>query len=164
MDASDREAHLVARGLDAVIVLGVAARFQAFCRDLHSEATAAVIESAPVVYRPALRRAFSVRNIDRENAWPKTLGKDFAMFDFDLWEETTAFDAQTPRRLTSLEQLYECRNNTAHDDLAGTSGPDATGVTLEGAHRWREDCGDLARCLDEVVANRVERMVGVRPW
>jgi hypothetical protein len=61
------------RELNAAIVVQVAAHQQLFCRDLHTEAADALVDAAPMPYRPMLRRWYTDRrSLDGGNAWPET--------------------------------------------------------------------------------------------
>lgn len=155
--------------LNASLVLQIAAHFQLFCRDLHTETARGLVVAAPVSYRPVLRVALSSRRaLDRGNAWAGTIGEDFGRFDLDIWTQATALSARTSSRRNRLEQLNTWRNAIAHQDftfsaeqqrlLAGTS------LTLPNARQWRAACDGLAGTFDRVLAQHLKRITGAAPW
>jgi len=155
--------------LNASLVLHIAAQFQLFCLDLHSQAPKLLVTAAPAPYQPILRVAFTNRRgLDRGNAQPETIAADFARFDLDVWAGALGRDKRTGVRRTRLQQLMTWRNAIAHHDflfsveqralLAGTK------VTLRWAREWRRSCGGLAATFDAVVADHVLALTGTRPW
>jgi hypothetical protein len=155
--------------LNASLAVQVAAHFQLFCRNLHTEAAQVLVSAAPPRYRSMLRVAFTNRRgLDRGNASPETINGDFARFDLDIWTAAHTASALTARRRTGLEQLTTWRNAIAHQDfvfsaqqqtlLAGTS------LTLAWARRWRSNCLGLAQTFDKVVGQHVLAVTGRRPW
>jgi hypothetical protein len=154
--------------LNAVIVSQVAAHFQRFCRNLHSEAAETLVASAPTAYQPMLRLWYGDRWLDRRNAQPDVLSRDFGRFDFDIWEAAQAHHQHTARREHRLKQLNTWRNAVAHQDfdfspqqhqlLLGTK------LTLAWARRWRKACDGLARSFDVVVGNQIAFVTGAQPW
>jgi hypothetical protein len=88
------------RGLNDALILRLAAEFQGFARDLHDLAcdhlaswaapTSAAVES---VIRNRLREG---RDLDRGNAHPGVVGKDFERFGFELWPALANRDSTLP--------------------------------------------------------------------
>lgn len=163
-----RGRRFATRELNGAIVSQVAAHFQRFCRDLHSEAASALVVAAPPAYQPVLRLWYGARKLDRQNAWPNVLKEDFARFDFDIWLAAEGVHLNTARRRFRLEQLVTWRNAIAHQDFA--FGPeqqrliDGTDLTLAWASIWRRACGGLAQTFDRTVGDQVESITGARPW
>ena len=157
------------RELNAAIVSQVAAHFQRFCRDLHSEAADAMVAAAPPAFGPVLRRWYGDRRrLDRGNAQPDVLKEDFGRFDFDLWVAAEAHHQYTARRRRRLEQLNAWRNAVAHQDFAFSPAQRLlladTDLTLEWARRWRRACDGLAQSFDVVVGVQVGLVTGAHPW
>lgn len=155
--------------LNASILVQVAAHFQLFCRNLHSEAAQALVAAAPASYRSLLRVAFTNRRgLDRGNASPETVAADFARFDLDIWTTAQARAAKTATRRTRLEQLNAWRNAIAHQDFVFSAPQQAllmgTTVTLPWVRRWRTACNGLTRTFDALVADHVSAVTGRRPW
>lgn len=155
--------------LNASLVLHIAAQFQLFCRDLHSQAARLLVSAAPAPYQPMLRVAFTNRRgLDRGNAQPETIAADFARFDLDVWTSALVRDVRTGVRRTRLQQLMTWRNAIAHHDFLFSGQQRAlltgTAVTLPWARQWRRSCGALAATFDDVVADHVVAVTGARPW
>jgi hypothetical protein len=151
---------------DAYIVL-LAAHFQQFCRDLHSEAVEALAASTP--HADLVERALLFgRQLNRGNATPGTLGADIHRLDIELWSALAKRDQRTPARQRRLEQLNVWRNAVAHRDFRLSSSAQATvaGTTrsLAFARSCRECCQVLARQFDAVVAARLGARLGRSPW
>src|SRR5580700_2423715 len=73
----------------------LAAQFQGFCRDLHSECVAylaSVVATHPAL-RDVLQDEFNLgRQLDRGNAQSGSLGADFGRLGIDFWPELEAYD------------------------------------------------------------------------
>jgi hypothetical protein len=124
---------------DACIVL-LAAHFQAFCRELHTEAAEAIAASTP--HMDLVKRAFVLgRQLDRGNATPGALGADFGRLgidlrpalNFQLSSSALATVAGTRRSLAFVRSCCAC-------------------------------CEVLARQFDAVVEMRLWGRLGRRPW
>jgi hypothetical protein len=155
--------------LNASLVLQIAAHFQLFCRDLHTEATNALAFAAPERYRQVLRIALtSRRQLDRGNARQETIHEGFGRFDLDIWERSVAFSRRVPLQRDRLGQLNTWRNPIAHQDftfsgeqrrlLAGTS------PTLRHVKSWRSACDGLAGTFDRVLTAHLQSLMGTAPW
>lgn len=155
--------------LNASLIVQVAAHFQLFCRNIHSEAAQVLVSAAPRAYRSMLRVAFTNRRgLDRGNASAETISGDFARFDLDIWAAAIADSSLALTRRTRLEQLNTWRNAIAHQDFVFSSHQQAllsgTSLTLPWARRWRSGCNGLARAFDRVVGAHVEVIIGKQPW
>jgi hypothetical protein len=77
--------------LNHALVLRLASEFQGFARDLHREALDAVVltvgRSAPGMAAVLSIPYVSARRLDRGNADPQALNKDFGLFGMRLWAE-----------------------------------------------------------------------------
>jgi hypothetical protein len=154
---------------DAYIVL-LAAHFQRFCRDLHTEAVWHVVAAiTPHTAREmVLTNLLRDRQLDRGNAQPASLGSDFDRLGMNLWTDLIAQNKLNRRRQIRLHQLNIWRNAIGHQDFAlkpeerlKVSG---TRRTLDCAKDWRSTCNSLVSELDRAVARRVQQAVGRRPW
>ncbi|MHB1808615.1 MAG: hypothetical protein ACYCU0_04885 [Solirubrobacteraceae bacterium] len=158
----------------------MASQFQAFCRDLHTEAAdvvahaisafgaAGLIDSAAAanIAFIALTRG---RQLDRGNANPGSIAADFKSFDLDIWQQASRRDKRTVGRQHTLDQLNIWRNAIAHQDFDFNAGQlDVLGgrsrVGLTEARAFRAACNQLAASFDEVLARHLAPVVGRRPW
>jgi len=168
------------RQLNHAYAVVLAAQFQGFCRDLHSESADVVAEvitsvslagsvNNQAIARLVLTALTENRQLDRGNAHPGSVGASFESFDLEIWSAARRIDARTARRLVRLEQLNIWRNAIAHQDfdfsrhqlevLAGM-----TRLGLDQVRMFRSCCDQLAVTFDRVLARRLESIVGSRPW
>lgn len=168
------------RQLNHAYTVVLAAQFQGFCRDLHTESVDVVADTigsisfAGSVNRSAiagivLNALTHSRQLDRGNAHPGSLGASFDSFDLEIWSDARRLDARTARRSVRLEQLNIWRNAIAHQDfdfsrhqlevLAGM-----TRLGLDQVRMFRSCCDQLAVTFDRVLARHLESIVGGRPW
>ena len=155
--------------INASLVVQLAAHFQLFCRDLHTDAADVLVTAAPASYRSMLQVAFTERRgLDRGNASARTIASDFERLDLDLWAEVAAISSRAGMRRTRLEQLTAWRNAIAHQDFAFSAQQQAllteTDLTLAWVRRWRGACDGLAQAFDKVVATHVTTIAGRPPW
>jgi hypothetical protein len=143
----------------------LSSQFQRFCRDLHTEAAAHVVDAVtPVALRPVVRaRMLEARKLDRGNPNPSNLGADFGRFGFDFWATVRARNARNVRRQAALENLSAWRNAIAHQDFPPALTP-APPLHLGTVRGWRSACSALATEFDHVVAAQLVALVGTRPW
>ncbi len=142
----------------------LAAEFQGFCRDLHTEAAEGFAAGVPVSHRLiALKALVGGRQLDRGNATPTTIRADFDRFRFDVW---SAVDLVTDGRALRrrLDELNAWRNAVAHSDFDPARLGGTILLRLDRVRRWRANCHWLARVLDRVAAAELHRQVGARPW
>ncbi len=152
---------------DAYIVL-LAAHFQQFCRDLHTEAEEALAASTPHMKDVVMSALMRGRQLDRGNATPSSLGADYLRLGIEMWPELALVDRRTVTRRRRLEQLNVWRNAVAHGDyrlspaaLAAVAG---TRRTLAFAQACRACCQVLARQFDAVVEDYLSGLLGAPPW
>lgn len=159
------------RQLNHAYLVAVAAQFQRFCRDLHSEAAQRVAGAvAQVDIGKALARLLvENRKLDSGNAHDGTLGPDFDRLGFSFLVEVNAADAQNADRRRRLEQLNVWRNAVVHQNfvlkphhqaLVQGTNPDH----VVHVRAWRRNCDELAVEFDRVVRGYVTRVVGGAPW
>jgi hypothetical protein len=152
---------------DAYIVM-LAAHFQQFCRDLHTESAEAVAASTPHIRELVLNALTQGRRLDRGNAAPSSLAVDFARLDLDLWDELAKRDPRTAARRRRLEQLNVWRNAVAHRDFHLSAGAQVlvsgTNRSLAFARSSRRCCAAVARQMDGVVKSRLTAALNRSPW
>jgi hypothetical protein len=158
----------------------LAAQFQGFCRDLHTESADMVagaigsLSSAGSVNSSTIARLVLIaltqsRQLDRGNATPGSIGADFKGFDLDIWDAARQLHVRTQSRLRKLEQLNVWRNAVAHQDFdfepheLEVLGGMRT-IDLRRVRAFRSCCDRLAVTFDEVLARHLEPVVGGRPW
>jgi hypothetical protein len=143
----------------------LAAQFQRFCRDLHTECVdhmASTIRS-PAAVLPLVRHEFTWnRKLDHGNANPGNLAADFQRLGIDLLNGVKTYNAKNETRLKLIEELNHWRNAIAHQDFKKFGG--AMVLRLEQVRPWRGACEHLARAFDEVLRRHLETVIGASPW
>jgi hypothetical protein len=143
----------------------LAAQFQGFCRDLHSECVERVVGVvAPPGLQPMVRLAFLLnRSLERGNATPGTLSSDFNRLDLDFWTRVYADDPRNRPRREALGELNAWRNAIAHQnfDPAVFGG---TTLHLPQVRLWRRACVGLAKSFDRVMYAHLLTITGTPPW
>ena len=159
----------------------LAAQFQGFCRDLHTESADMVagaigsLSSAGSVNSSTIARLVLIaltqsRQLDRGNATPGSIGADFKGFDLDIWTPQGSSTSALRAACGQLEQLNVWRNAVAHQDFdfepprAGGAGEVCRTIDLRRVRAFRSCCDRLAVTFDEVLARHLESVVGGRPW
>ncbi len=162
LHASNGRGQLMRALLIDAYVLLLAAHFQEFCRDLHSEAAVeAVAGVRPEGLRWSLRNALTQgRGLDRKNAHPSVLADDFGRFGINLNIDLLAHDRANAERLRQLESLVAVRNAIANKDFRGQSAATSAHRTVSQVNSWRNSCAALAQELDSVVADWLARLSG----
>lgn len=143
----------------------LSAQFQAFCRDLHSEAIGAVVALVtPTVLQPLVRaELLSNRKLDRGNPNPGNIGADFNRFGFSFWDRVVARDRRNAERRNHVEIMNRWRNAIAHQDF-DTAILGHSALQLHHVRGWRNACHELARWFDEVLHSELLHLTGVAPW
>jgi hypothetical protein len=113
--------RLLAGGLCRALVLQLTAEFQGFARDLHDEASYALVATlAPgdPLRQQRLRVPYELgRRIDRGSASPEALHRDFSMFSLRLWDELRrCYPTRGRQWRDRLALLHDARNGLAHAD------------------------------------------------
>jgi hypothetical protein len=141
----------------------LAGQFQAFCRDLHSEAAdhvASAVAGQPLVAALLRAQLTSDRKLDRGNAAPGNLGTDFGRFNFAFWPAAQRADSRVMEWQKRLQDLTDFRNAIAHQDFSRLN----PNLRLSSVRAWRSNCRRLARVFDRVVADAVQGLLGKPPW
>jgi hypothetical protein len=143
----------------------LAAQFQGFSRDLHSECAEDLARSlTPAAMRSMVRLAFLLnRSLDRGNANPGALGSDFNRLDLEFWTGVYADDPRNPQRREALDELNAWRNAIAHQDF-DPAVLGATPLHLAQVRVWRRACVGLAKSFDRVMHAHLLAMTGTSPW
>lgn len=142
-------------------VLLLAAHFQGFCRDLHTEC-AQIIASR---VRPSLAILFQSqfsarRELDRSNANARSIIEDFSRFGFDMKAQLSGIVGATVLK-ADLHLLNEWRNAAAHHN---TTLPSSGPLTVPLIQGWRNSCTSLATALDNIMYNQLKARLRRRPW
>lgn len=140
------------------------AQFQGYCRDLHSECAALMVQGIlPIDRSKALWSALlRDRKLDRGNANAGNIGADYNLFGLAFWSDVKGLDLRNEARQELLEELNDWRNAIAHHDFTKI----AVEPTLHLHHvrTWRAACHQLATGFDEVMRRRFETLYGTTPW
>lgn len=154
--------------LNRGFLLALAAQFQGFCRDLHSEGVAAIIDSLPVRVQPVVAlNATHARQLDRGNPRAGALGSDFGRLGVELWPDLRKQVADGSKRHDQLEQLMIWRNAIAHESQLSEADLEKVGSTLPNlAHvkSWRANLNVLANNFDLIVGRGIKEATGLDPW
>ena len=145
----------------------LAAQFQGFCRDLHSECVGHLVRSipSPPVVQLLVRDEFTRdRKLDRGNAQPSSLGADFGRLGINFRNAVTTYDPRNAARMQLLEELNHWRNAIAHQDFDPAKLGGTTILRLEQVRGWRVACERLAHAFDEVMRLHMEALTASSPW
>lgn len=161
--------QLIDENLRGFVML-LAAHFQGYCRDLHTECIQAAANAvpAPLVYM-FQELGERGRELSGGNAKYSSIKADFERFDFDLTHALTADPATPPAVLTAnqghitlIDHLNAWRNYAAHHN---TRPPPVGGpFTLPTVRAWKNSCDGLATELDRVMYNQLATLTGAAPW
>jgi hypothetical protein len=101
----------------------LSSRFQAYCRDLHSECIDHIVAATPPALQAFIRREFVWnRSVDRGNPHPGAIGSDFNRLGIAFWPSVNLLDARNDRRRELLQELIDWRNAIAHQDFGPVGG------------------------------------------
>lgn len=162
--------RFVTRQLNYAYVTLLAARFQGFARTLHSQTAdeIALAGTHSVAYSVLLFESLtSGRLLDRQNAYPVAVAKDFERFGVDIWEQVDAMRSGNDERRKKLEALITWRNAIAHHDIdskLSKGALDPTRINFDTCKAWRRALSVLSVGLDQAAADRCEELGIARPW
>lgn len=144
----------------------VAAQFQGFCRDVHSET---VNELTVGLVPPHFRYMIGFdlmwgRQLDRGNAQPSSIGTDFNRLGLSIWNVLAARSNKSTLYKLALEDLNMWRNAIAHQDFDNTRLAGRRTVKFRDVGRWVRACRWLAKEIDLACRDHVYYMKGVYPW
>lgn len=152
--------------IHAYVVL-LAAHFQGFCRDLHTECVDYLIVPIPGVdLQEAARKAFlRDRSLERGNANQATIGGDFSRLGVaNFWGLVDVQQTGNNQRRQLLDLLNTWRNAIAHQDFDPARLGGTTHVPMTRVRGWRRACRKLALDMDEVTRVHVHSLTGAFPW
>ncbi|WP_146173908.1 hypothetical protein [Saccharothrix carnea] len=155
------------------MVMRIAGEFQGYCRDLHDLAVEKFVISVGVDNIPLqdlLRiQLTGGRLLDKGNAGPTQISKDFSRLGMRLWPAVYAEVGESKGLIwnQSLEKLIEARNGIAHADDEKLARLKAQGypINLSQVRRWVSHLDGLAETLDDLAADYLNQFLGCgRPW
>jgi hypothetical protein len=149
----------------AYVVL-LASQFQGYCRDLHTESVACLLDflQPPIILRQLVEDGFTRgRQLDSRNAQPASIGADFGLLGVRFWSEVCNHRPGNDTRQRELEEINRWRNAIAHQNFSGVSPTAAPMLPIVKVRRWRSVCVGLARSFDEVMRAHLESLTGLTP-
>jgi hypothetical protein len=160
---------LLARQVNYAYTTSIVAHFQLYCREVHVEASRALVAS---VANPDLAATLDGllderRRLEKGNLTPHNLNVDFGRFGFEFWKAVEAIDRQGRQWEEQLAQLCEWRNAVVHGDVTRKSAEGKlmpASMTLGTCRDWRRTLGVLAHAIDRVVAARLQVLDCPEPW
>lgn len=157
--------------LNGALILRLAAEFQGFARDLHDQASDVfaswIAPSSSTVQRVVRNRLVEGRELERGNAHPGAIGRDFGRFGFEVWRELHRRDKRTAEHNEVLALLNDARNGLAHSDDTKLAALQDKGhpLVLGTFRRWRRNLDALAANLDAETSDQFARLFDRRqPW
>lgn len=145
----------------------LAAHFQGFCRDLHSECVDHVLAvmAQPARLQNYLRSEMTRgRQLDRGNAQPSSIGADFGRFGMRFWDDLKNHDAASMKWRKELESLNDWRNAIVHQDFTSPNIGGIIRLRLVHVRRWRHACRRLALAMDQALRQFIQTLTGSPPW
>ncbi len=162
----DRGRRYATEQINHAYAMLLSSHFQAFCRDLHSEAAnhlAAAI--SPPSFSPVAQLLLTQgRELDRGNPNPGNLGSDFGRLGLQFWDKVRAATKGNDQRQKTLDLLSAWRNAIAHQDFEPKKLGGIRSLHLGHVKSWRSACRVLARSFDRVVGDHINVLVRKRPW
>lgn len=142
-------------------VLLLAAHFQGFCRDLHTECAQIIASKVRPSLEILFQSQFSARReLDRGNANAKNIIEDFSRFGFSMKTQLDAIAGAVALK-ADLHMLNEWRNAAAHHNTSLPPGGPLTVPLIQG---WRNSCNLLATAIDTVLYTQLRARVRRQPW
>jgi hypothetical protein len=155
------------RQLTHSYALLLAAQFQGFCRDLHTECVNHLlgVMALPPDLDALTRGEYTRgRQLDRGNAQPSSIGADFNRLGIEFWKVLHTAVAASVTWKDDLDMLNEWRNAIAHDDFTSPRLAGAVKIRLSQVRRWRMACRHLARHFDDTMRQHLQSLTGISPW
>jgi hypothetical protein len=142
-------------------VLLLAAHFQGFCRDLHTECAQIIASKVRPSLEILFQSQFSARReLDRGNANAKSIIEDFSRFGFNMKTQLNGIaGAVAPK--ANLHTLDEWRNAAAHHNTSLPPGGPLTVLLIRG---WRNSCNLLATAFDNILYTQLRARLRRQPW
>jgi hypothetical protein len=150
----------------AYVVL-LAAQFQGFVRDLHTESVDYLVDVISLPrFRTTIREEFLWnRQLDSRNANQGTIGGDFGRLGLvRFWALVDAIFVNNHRRRQALEEMNTWRNAIAHQKFDPAVLGGSIILPLARVQRGRRACNRLARSFDRVLQTYIQSITGTNPW
>ena len=152
--------------INQAYVLMLSGQFQGFCRDLHTEGVDHLARCIqPRSVQPLMTAEFQfARKLDSGNPTSGNVGSDFNRFGLKFWNAVLSHQPALTKHQAALAEMNEWRNAIAHQsfDAAGLGG--TTVLRHLQVKAWRKSCDLLAAAFDDVLANQLTAVTGIRPW
>jgi hypothetical protein len=167
VEGTKRGRRYATRQINQAYAVLLAAQFQRYCRDLHSECVDYLVAS--VAPHPSLQNILEKeftghRQLDRGNAQSSSLGADFGRLGLEFWTEANALDPRNAASQALLDALNNWRNAIAHQSFDPARLGGITMLRLGHVRRYRIACNRLARAFDEVMHRHLKTLTGNSPW
>jgi hypothetical protein len=151
--------NLVEENLRGYVLL-LSAHFRGFCRDLYTECAQIIVSRIRGTLQRLIQVQFTTHlKLDHGNPNLQNLKEDFERFGFIL--DLPAADPANSARLQELAALNRWRNLAAH---YGTVPAGTPPLILPSLRSWRDSCDGLATSLDDILYNRLRRILRRAPW
>jgi hypothetical protein len=142
-------------------VLLLAAHFQGFCRDLHTECAQIIASKVRASLEILFQSQFSARReLDRANASAKSIIEDFSRFGFAMKAQLDGMAGAAVLK-KDLHDLNEWRNAAAHHNTTLPAGRPLSVPLIQG---WRNSCNSLATALDSILYTQLKARLRREPW
>ena len=142
-------------------VLLLAAHFQGFCRDLHTECVQIIASKVRPSLEILFQSQFSARReLDRGNANAKSIIEDFSRFGFSMKTQLDGIAGAVALK-ADLHTLNEWRNAAAHHNPSLPPGGPLTVPLVQG---WRNSCNLLATAIDKILYTQLRIRLRRQPW
>ena len=157
---------LAAEQIKHAYVVLPSSHFQAFCRDLHTEAVDHLYPAVAPSAVQGIVKMLLTRNrmLDRGNPNAGNIGSDFNRFNFNFWQEVIAFDGKNADHQRQIDALNSWRNAVAHQDFAPSNLVGVARLDMAVIRKWQSACNRLASSFDGVISDRLAAIIGHRPW
>lgn len=155
--------------LNRAYLVAVAAQFQRFCRDLHTEAAQRIVAAVnPGLSLVVLTLFTNNRKLDSGNANEASLGPDFGRFGMKFFAEVERASRRNRRRRHLLKQLNTWRNAVVHEDFDFNQEEQqvvkGTRPQIKYVRQWRRNCDQLTEQFDAIVRAHTTGVVGGPRW
>jgi len=104
------------------------------------------------------------RKLDTGNPNSGNVGSDFNRFGLKFWIAVTLRQPTLAKHQKALTELNEWRNAIAHQSFDAAKLGGSTVLRHSQVKAWRKSCDLLASAFDDVLANHLAAITGIRPW
>jgi hypothetical protein len=161
-----RSRRFAVQQINQAYVVLLSSHFQRFCRDMHSECVAHLVDAPQyAAIRPIVITSLTEsRKLNWGNANAGNIGSDYARLGLNIWPLLQAANPRTAERQRKLEQLNAWRNAVAHHDFTKSRLGGRSEVGLSEIRAWRRACNALALDFDRVARAYLIGIIGRAPW